>query len=157
MNKENRTTGNGWRKLAAFSICGCGQDQHVDFVRAMKIVVLSVTALCAFAALAVSDHSIAEFPRLAGETDDAPRFQRAVDACYGGGVLTVPSGDYVLAQTVFVTNLCSIEMSAGAYVKAVAEIDWMFKINQMWQYNPKTAPKDVAVIRQDGGVLASQR
>ena len=47
---------------------------------------LSVTT----AALAVTDHSITEFPRLAGETDDAPRFQRAVDACRGGGLLSVP-------------------------------------------------------------------
>ena len=109
----------------------------------MKKVVLSVAALCAFAAFAVSDHSITEFPRLAGETDDAPRFQRAVDACYGGGLLTVPGGNYTIARTVFETNLCSVEMSPGARIKAVAEMDWMFKINQMWQYNPKTAPKDV--------------
>ena len=102
-----------------------------------------VAALCAFAASAVSDHSIVEFPRIGGETDDAPRFQRAVDACRGGGLLTVPGGCYTLAQTVFVTNLCSIEMSPGAHVKAVADMDWMVKINQMWQYNPKTAPKDV--------------
>jgi hypothetical protein len=79
------------------------------------------------------------------------------DASRDGGLLTVPGGNYTLARTVFVTNLCSIEMSPGARIKAVAEMDWMFKINQMWQYNPKTAPKDVAVIRQDGGVLASQR
>ena len=100
-------------------------------------------AMLASAAFAVSDHSITEFPRIAGETDDAPRFQRAVDACYGGGLLTVPGGNYTIARTVFVTNLCSIEMSPGARIKAVAEIDWMFKINQMWQYNSKTAPKDV--------------
>ena len=100
---------------------------------------LSVTT----AALAVTDHSITEFPRLAGETDDAPRFQRAVDACRGGGLLSVPGGNYTLAKTVFVTNLCSIGMSPGARIKAVAEMDWMFKVNQAWQYYPKTAPKDV--------------
>ena len=109
----------------------------------MKMTIVSGVVLAAMVAFGVADHSITEFPRLKGETDDAPRFQRAVDACYGGGVLTVPSGDYTLAQTVFVTNLCSIEMSAGAYVKAVAEMDWMFKINQMWQFSPKTAPKGV--------------
>ena len=89
----------------------------------MKKVVLSVAALCAFAAFAVSDHSITEFPRLAGETDDAPRFQRAVDACYGGGLLTVPGGNYTIARTVFETDLCSVEMSPGARIKAVAEMD----------------------------------
>ena len=103
----------------------------------------AVISLFALEASAVSDHSIAEFPRLAGETDDAPRFQRAIDACYGGGLLTVPGGNYTISRTVFVTNLCSVEMSPGARIKAVAEMDWMFKINQMWQYNPKTAPKDV--------------
>ena len=95
------------------------------------------------AEFAVSDHSIAQFPRLAGETDDAPRFQRAVDACRGGGLLTVPGGNYTLSHTVFVTNLCSVEMSPGARIKAVAEMDWMFKIDQRWQYYPKSAPKDV--------------
>ena len=104
---------------------------------------LVAATLCAVSAYAVSDHSITEFPRLTGETDDTPRFQRAVDACYGGGLLSVPGGNYALARTVFVTNLCSIEMSPGARIKAVAEMDWMFKINQMWQYSPKTAPKDV--------------
>ena len=108
----------------------------------MKAISFAV-ALCACSAFGVSDHSMTEFPRLAGETDDAPRFQRAVDACYGGGLLSVPGGDYTLARTVFVTNLCSVEMSPGARIKAVAEMDWMFKVNQMWQYNPKTAPKDV--------------
>ena len=56
-------------------------------------------AMLASAAFAVSDHSVTEFPRLAGETDDAPRFQRAVDACYGGGLLTVPGGSYAFART----------------------------------------------------------
>lgn len=97
----------------------------------------------ASAAFAVADHSLTEFPRLAGEKDDAPRFQRAVDACRGGGLLAVPGGNYTLSHTVFVTNLCSIEMSPGARIKAIAEMDWMFKINQRWQYYPKTAPKDV--------------
>ena len=71
----------------------------------MKMVSFVAVLFAAMAGFGVSDHSIAEFPRLAGETDDAPRFQRAVDACCGGGVLTVPSGDYTVAQTVFVTNL----------------------------------------------------
>ena len=123
----------------------------------MKRLILATAAFASIASLAVSDHSIAEFPRLAGETDDAPRFQRAVDACCGGGVLTVPSGDYTLARTVSVTNLCSIEMSAGAYVKAVAEMDWMIKIDQMWQFSPKTAPKGVNAerynLRYIGGTL----
>ena len=88
------------------------------------------------------DNSLADFPRLAGESDDAPRFQRAVDACKCG-VLTVPGDDYTFAQTVYVTNLCSIVMSPSARIKAVAEMEWMIKIDAMWQYRPKTAPAGV--------------
>lgn len=123
----------------------------------MKMILVTVAVCAASVAFAVSDHTLTEFPRLAGETDDAPRFQRAVDACYGGGVLTVPGGDYTLAQTVFVTNLCSIEMSAGAYVKAVAKMDWMIKIDAIWQFNPRIAPQDVNAerynLRYIGGTL----
>ena len=129
----------------------------VATLKSMKAMSFAAAALCAMPTLGVSDRSVTEFPRLAGETDDAPRFQRAVDSCCGGGVLTVPSGDYTLARTVFVTNLCSIEMSAGAYVKAVAEMDWMIKIDQMWQFSPKTAPKGVNAerynLRYIGGTL----
>lgn len=109
----------------------------------MKKISTAAIVAAAMSAFAVSDHSVSEFPRLPGEADDAPRFQRAVDACYGGGLLTVPGGNYTFARTLYVTNLCSIRMSPGARIKAVAEMDWMVKINQMWQFNPKTAPKDV--------------
>lgn len=107
-----------------------------------KVAVMALLA-AASAALAAGDHVIGEFPRLDGETDDAPRFQRAVDACRGGGLLSVPGGDYTFARTLFVTNLCSVELSPGARIKAVAEMDWMVRIDQMWQKYPHTAPKDV--------------
>lgn len=55
------------------------------------------------------DRSVAEFPALAGETDDAPRLQRAVDAS-ANKVLFVPAGDYKLAQTLVITNFCSVLM-----------------------------------------------
>ena len=102
------------------------------------------------------DHSLDEFPRQYGERDDAPRFQRAIDACTGG-VLTVPGDDYEIARTLYVTNLCSIELSPSAYVRAVAEMDWMFKIDALWQFEPKTAPKGVNPERYNlffrGGTL----
>ena len=85
---------------------------------------LMAAALAAVLPLSLSaarDNSLADFPRLAGESDDAPRFQRAVDACKCG-VLTVPGDDYTFAQTVYVTNLCSIVMSPSARIKAVAEM-----------------------------------
>ena len=88
-----------------------------------------------------ADHALSEFPRFSGETDDAPRFQRAIDACMGGGTLSVPSGRYELAQTLWLTNLCSVEMGAGAYVKAIRPMDWMVRIDHMWQRSPKMAPE----------------
>ena len=105
---------------------------------------LTAAALAAWtaAALAVEDHSLKEFPRLAGETDDAPRFQRAVDACTGA-VLTVPGGEYVFAKTVMVTNLCSIEMSPSVLIKAIAEMEWMIKIDASWQLWKKNVPAGV--------------
>ena len=53
----------------------------------MKVFFLALTG--ALSVAAATDHSVDEFPRLAGEADDAPRFQRAVDACRGGGLLTI--------------------------------------------------------------------
>ena len=59
----------------------------------MLKLTLAVSALLPLAAVlsasGVQDNSLKQFPRLPGETDDAPRFQRAVDACRGGGVLCV--------------------------------------------------------------------
>lgn len=100
---------------------------------------LPLVVLLALSAEA-GDRSLADFARRPGETDDAPRFQRAVDACAGGAVLYVPAGKYVFAQTLFVTNLCSVELSAGAHVKAVAEMDWLVRIDHRWQRFVKTAP-----------------
>lgn len=111
---------------------------HLPRILIFCLLLVNVqSALCALA-----DHSIVEFPRMAGETDDAPRFQRAIDAC-ACSVLSVPSGEYTLSRTVVVTNLCSIELSASAYVKATARMDWMIRIDALWQYSPKTAPKGV--------------
>ena len=116
----------------------------------------AVSVACALTASAIQDRSLAEFPRFAGETDDAPRFQRAVDACTCA-VLTVPGGDYMFAKTVVVTNLCSIEMSPSAVVTATAKMEWMIRIDAMWQFSPKTAPKGVNAERYNlayrGGTL----
>ena len=101
-----------------------------------------LSSALAFAATAGRCHSMDDFPRLEGETDDAPRFQRAVDACTCA-VLTVPGGDYTFAKTVLVTNLCSIEMSPSALITAVAKMEWMIRIDATWQFAPKKAPKDV--------------
>ena len=106
----------------------------------MKLLLAILSVVGAFSVFAARDNNIIDFPRLAGETDDAPRFQRAVDAC-AGGVLTVPGDDYVFAKTLYVTNLCSLVMSPSARITAIAEMEWMIKIDAMWQYRSRTAPK----------------
>ena len=74
------------------------------------------------------DRSVAEFPRIAGETDDAPRLQRAVHAC-ANQVLFVPSGDYRLAQTLVITNFCSVLMHKGARLQAKKPMDFVVRVN----------------------------
>ena len=123
----------------------------------MKKYVFAVVIFAASASWAVSDHSVDEFPRLAGETDDAPRFQRAVDACRGGGLLTVPSGDYQFASTLHVTNLCSVKLAPAAVIRAVKPMKWMVEIDCTWEYNKKKAPPDVYArnfnLTWTGGIL----
>ncbi len=74
-----------------------------------------------------ADASVADFPRLAGETDDAPRIQRAIDATTGG-VLYLPRGGYDIASTLLVTNRCSLLMHKSATLKAVATMDYVVRV-----------------------------
>ena len=122
-----------------------------------KLKVLFLTLTGAFSAAAAMDHSVEEFPRLAGETDDAPRFQRAVDACYGGGLLTVPGGNYQFASTLYITNLCSVKLAPAAVISAVKPMKWMVEIDCTWEYNKKKSPPDVYArnfnLSWSGGIL----
>ena len=108
-------------------------------MKRIKPSVCAFAAACSLTLFAARDNNLADFPRYKGETDDAPRFQRAIDAS-ASGVLTVPGDDYTFAHTVYVSNLCSIVMSPSARIKAVAKMDWMIKIDAMWQYNRRTTP-----------------
>ena len=114
-------------------------------------------AFKACAAFAATDHRLSEFPRLDGETDDTPRFQRAVDACHGGGLLEVPTGEYSFAGTLYVTNLCSVKMSPAALIRAVRPMKWMVEIDCTWEYDSRKAPKGVYAknfnLGWSGGIL----
>ena len=92
-------------------------------------------ALASSAAVAqMADHTLSEFPRLPGETDDAPRLQRAVDAT-PSGVLEIGRGLYEIAKTVSVTNLCSLRMHKSAHLRAVAEMDFILRVNNAPLYD----------------------
>ena len=122
----------------------------------MRWGVLAICASCC-AAFAATDHRLTEFPRIDGETDDTPRFQRAVDACHGGGLLEVSAGEYSFAGTLYVTNLCSVKMSPAALVRAVRPMKWMVEIDCTWEYDSKKAPKGVYAknfnLGWSGGIL----
>jgi hypothetical protein len=75
-----------------------------------------------------ADASVADFPRLENETDDAPRLQRAIDATTGG-VLYVPAGTYETATTLLVSNRCSLLMHKNAILKAVKPMEFVLKVN----------------------------
>lgn len=126
----------------------------------MRVTLSIGTVLVAGSLFALSDHSVAEFPRQSDEMDDTPRFQRAVDACYGGGLLTVPGGNYEFASTLYITNLCSVKMSPAAIIKAVKPMKWMVEIDCRWEHNSASAPKDVYAHNTNlgwtGGILDGQ-
>ncbi len=81
-----------------------------------------------FGAAAVSGGSLSDYPRLAGETDDSGRLQRAIDA-NPSGTVQVPAGEYRLASMVSVTNLCSLALDKSAVVRAVREMPFVIRIN----------------------------
>ena len=70
------------------------------------------------------DRSLSDFPRQAGETDDAARIQRAVDAT-AFGVLHIPAGLYTVSSPIFVRNRCSLELHKTAVLRAVKPMEFV--------------------------------
>ena len=68
--------------------------------------------------------TLVDYPRLAGETDDAPRIIRAIGDA-PEGQLFIPAGKYYLAQPLIITNRCSLELQELAVLEAVAEMDFV--------------------------------
>lgn len=100
---------------------------------------LAIVAFCASSAFGAApdaaDTSLTDFPRLAGETDDAPRLQRAIDATKGG-ILYLPRGDYDIASTLVISNRCSLLMHRSATLRAVAEMDYVLRVRHqgVWDH-----------------------
>ena len=97
-----------------------------DFVLRGVVGALAGLVLAANFAVAggIEDVNLRDFPRLAGETDDTPRFRRAIAAA-ADGVLAVPKGEYEIATMLHVTNRCSLLMHPNAHLKAVAKMDYV--------------------------------
>ena len=70
------------------------------------------------------DTILSDFARLNGETDDAPRIQRAIDATENG-ILCIPKGDYAIASPLLIKNRCSLDMHPAARLLAAAEMDFV--------------------------------
>lgn len=101
------------------------------------MMVAAAFAALSLAAAVPADAVLSDFPRRAGETDDAPRFRRAIDAA-AGGLLAVPRGDYAIAAPLVVTNRCSIEMHPAACLRAVAKMDYVLTWDGWGDYHALT-------------------
>ncbi len=101
-----------------------------------RCLVLLLVAVVVFAAPAFAsgdadyDVSVADFPRLAGETDDGARIQRAVDATEPGSVLYFPKALYETSRTIQVTNCASLLLHKSATIRAVAKMENLIVIEK---------------------------
>lgn len=94
----------------------------------MKRLNLVVFFVCVSAAFSAFGASLADFPRLGGETSDSPRIARAV-ASVPLGVLDVPAGRYEMDSTVKIENGASLRLDKSARFVAVKKLGNMFFYN----------------------------
>ena len=122
-----------------------------------RLTVIALFASAAtFGASGDWDANIADFPRLPGEADDAPRFMRAVAAA-PNGVVRVPKGEYDIASTILITNRCSLSMHPAAHLvarekmKYVVFWDGAADYHALSVYNPDGSVYDNANLFIKGG------
>ena len=123
----------------------------------MKMLcVAAIVGMMSVAEAGEWDANLADFPRLAGETDDAPRFMRAVAAA-PNGVLRVPKGEYDIASMILVTNRCSLSMHPAAHLVARAKMKYVLfwdgaaDYHALSVYNPDGFVYDNANLFIKGG------
>ena len=101
------------------------------------IVVIVVPWTCAVGGvMSVADVSVADFPRLTGETGDSSRIMRAVDAAGRGGVVWFPRGEYEVDSMLVVSNQSSLLMHKSAHLKAVREMPFVLEYSGCVSYSP---------------------
>ena len=88
---------------------------------------MSAAAFQAGAGINCADVSVADFPRLTGETGDSARIMRAVEAAEKGGVVWFPRGEYEIDAMLVVSNSASLLMHKSAHLKAVREMPFVLK------------------------------
>ncbi len=81
----------------------------------------------------VFDITLADYPRLSGESSDEGRIMRAAADCTGG-VLFFPKGIYEIAGMLEITNCCSLLLHKSAVLKAVKEMDYVVKYDAAASY-----------------------
>lgn len=94
----------------------------------MKRVLASIVLLPCVLWGAKGTRNLSDFPKLECETDDAPRIQRAIDAT-PSGVLFIPGGLYRIADTLMVTNRCSLDLHKTAVLRAVKPLDYILRVD----------------------------
>ena len=112
----------------------------------MKMLcVAAIVGMMSVAEAGEWDANLSDFPRLAGETDDAPRFMRAVAAA-PNGVLRVPKGEYDIASMIYITNRCSLSMHSAAHLVARAKMKYVLFWDGAADYHA------LSVFNPDGSV-----
>lgn len=91
------------------------------------------------------DTILSDFPRLAGETDDALRINRAILAT-PNGILCIPRGDYDIYSPIVITNFCSLDMHPAARLIARAEMDFLVTYSGAGDFHSLT------LFEEDGAV-----
>lgn len=90
-------------------------------------ILAAVAAFQAVAGAGSADVSVADFPRLPGETGDSARIMRAVDAAGKGGVAWFPHGEYEIDAMLVVSNSASLLLHKSAHLKAVREMPFVLE------------------------------
>ena len=81
------------------------------------------------------DNHLKDFERFEGENSDSPRIQRAIDATENG-ILCIPRGDYVITETLYIKNRCSLDMHPAARLLAAKEMDFVVECASDKDYHP---------------------
>lgn len=90
--------------------------------------------------------------RFEGEKSDSPRIQRAIDATENG-VLCIPKGDYVITETLYIRNRCSLDMHPAARLIAASEMDFVIEYASDKDYHATTLFNDDGSVYDNLGLF----